>query len=53
MLAADAVLCTDGSTTLASWQHHYNWHRPHSGIGVQPPMPRLPAAAHNLLTPHT
>jgi len=24
MLAADAVLCTDGSTTLASWQHHYN-----------------------------
>ena len=23
---------------LASWQHHYNWHRPHSGIGGAVPM---------------
>ena len=21
------------SIALASWQHHYNWHQPHSGIG--------------------
>jgi len=26
---------------LASWQHHYNWHRPHAGIGGQVPMSRL------------
>ncbi|HEY9224149.1 MAG TPA: IS481 family transposase, partial [Variovorax sp.] len=26
---------------LASWQHHYNWHRPHSGIGGLAPMSRL------------
>ena len=34
---------------LHSWQHHYNWHRPHSGIGRIAPMARL-KSANNLLT---
>ena len=38
---------------LASWQHHYNWHRPHSGIGGLPPMSRLPASGNNVLTLHS
>ena len=37
---------------LASWQHHYNWHRPHAGIGGASPMSRLPASGNNLLTLH-
>ncbi|MCL9847125.1 IS481 family transposase [Ralstonia solanacearum] len=37
---------------LASWQHHYNWHRPHTGIGGLAPMSRLPASRNNLLTLH-
>ncbi|MDA8457490.1 IS481 family transposase, partial [Acidovorax sp. GBBC 3334] len=36
---------------LAGWQHHYNWHRPHSGIGGVAPMHRL-KSANNLLTVH-
>jgi transposase InsO family protein len=39
---------------LASWQHHYNWHRPHSGIGDAAPMSRLnPSGRNNLLTLHS
>ena len=38
---------------LASWQHHYNWHRPHSGIGGAFPMSRLSKSRNNLLTVHT
>lgn len=38
---------------LAGWQHHYNWHRPHSGIGGQPPMSRPSSSANNLLTLHS
>lgn len=38
---------------LSSWQHHYNWHRPHSGIGGLPPMSRLPDSGNNVLTVHT
>lgn len=37
---------------LSSWQHHYNWHRPHSGIGGAAPMSRLPKTRNNLLTAH-
>ncbi|WP_144329093.1 integrase core domain-containing protein, partial [Tepidimonas charontis] len=37
---------------LHSWQHHYNWHRPHHGIGRVPPMSRLPVLRNNLLTAH-
>ncbi|MBG4717107.1 transposase, partial [Pseudomonas aeruginosa] len=38
---------------LASWQHHYNWHRPHSGIGGIAPMSSLNSSRNNLLTLHT
>ena len=39
---------------LAKWQHHYNWHRPHAGIGGLPPMSRLnPASGKNVLTLHS
>jgi transposase InsO family protein len=27
---------------LPTWLHHYNWHRPHSGIGGKPPISRIP-----------
>jgi len=38
---------------LAKWQHHYNWHRPHAGIGGVPPMSRLnPPSGNNVLTLH-
>jgi len=37
---------------LSSWQHHYNWHRPHSGIGGLAPMSRLPDFGNNVLTVH-
>ncbi|MGF6213655.1 IS481 family transposase [Comamonas sp. 4034] len=36
---------------LHSWQHHYNWHRPHSGIGRIAPMARL-KSANSFLTVH-
>jgi len=38
---------------LASWQHHYNWHRPHAGIGGTFPMSRLNSSRNNLLTVHS
>jgi len=38
--------------SLASWQHHYNWHRPHAGIGGAFPMSRLNSSRNNLLTVH-
>jgi len=38
---------------LAKWQHHYNWHRPHAGIGGVPPITRLQSASDNdVLTLH-
>lgn len=36
---------------LKYWTHHYNWHRPHMGIGSVPPMSRL--KGNNLLQLHT
>ena len=36
---------------LNSWTHHYNWHRPHQGIGGVPPASRLPG--NNVLQVHT
>jgi len=41
------------TAALASWQHHYNWHRPHSGIGGGAPMSRLDSSRNNLLTLHS
>lgn len=38
---------------LPRWNHFYNWHRQHHGIGCQPPMSRLPLSRNNLLTLHS
>lgn len=43
---------SDRTHALDRWNHHYNWHRPHHGIGCQPPMSRVPAG-NNVLTLHT
>jgi transposase InsO family protein len=40
------------AAALPLWNHFYNWHRQHHGIGCQPPMSRL-SATNNLLTLHT
>ncbi len=37
---------------LASLQHHYNCHRPDSGIGGVPPISTLSTSRHRLLTVH-
>jgi transposase InsO family protein len=37
---------------LHAWNHFYNWHRQHHGIGCQPPMSRLLASRKNVLTLH-
>ena len=38
---------------LPLWNHFYNWHRRHHGIGCLPPMSRLPVSRKNLLTLHS
>jgi len=41
---------------LNSWQHHYNWHRPHAGINGATPMSRFPQLTepeNNVLTGHS
>ena len=44
---------SERTAMLAKWQHHYNWHRPHAGIGGVPPMHRLQSASgKNVLTLH-
>jgi Integrase core domain len=40
------------TAALRSWQNHYNWHRPHAGIGDAAPMSRLPASGNGVLTLH-
>ena len=37
---------------LPAWNHFYNWHRPHHGIGCLPPMSRIKRSRKNLLTLH-
>ncbi|RYE58552.1 MAG: IS481 family transposase [Hyphomicrobiales bacterium] len=37
---------------LPAWTHFYNWHRPHHGIDLMPPVSRLSAPRKNLLTLH-
>ena len=44
---------SDRTAMLSRWIHHYNWHRPHAGIGGLAPASRLPQARNNLLTLHT
>lgn len=41
------------TAALDHWLHHYNWHRPHQGIGGAAPMSRLNKSRNNLLTLHT
>jgi len=38
---------------LPLWNHFYNCHRQHHGIGCKPPITRLPALHNNPLTLHT
>ena len=38
---------------LPRWLHRYNWHRPHSSLGLKPPVSRLSLNVNNLLTLHT
>ncbi|ETI00410.1 integrase core domain protein [Bordetella pertussis STO1-CHOM-0012] len=38
---------------MKSWLHHYNWHRPHQGIGRAVPISRLNLDKYNLLTVHS
>ena len=40
------------TAALDCWTHHYNWHRPHQGIGGLTPISRLSANRENLLTLH-
>ncbi|HZX27001.1 MAG TPA: IS481 family transposase, partial [Telluria sp.] len=35
------------------WTHHYNWHRPHQGIGGVAPIARLSQNRNNLLQLHS
>lgn len=38
---------------LPRWLHRYNWHRPHSSLGLKPPVSRLSLNEINLLTLHS
>jgi transposase InsO family protein len=41
------------TAALECWTHHYNWHRPHQGIGGVAPISRLIAPRDILLTLHS
>ncbi|MDM0052245.1 integrase core domain-containing protein, partial [Variovorax sp. J22R115] len=43
---------SERTQALDHWLHHYNWHRPHQGIGGVAPMTRLNKSRNNLLTLH-
>jgi len=38
---------------LPAWNHFYNWHRPHHGINLKPPVSRVLVPRKNLLTLHS
>ena len=44
---------SERTAMLSRWIHHYNWHRPHQGIGGVAPISRLAQSRNNLLTLHT
>jgi transposase InsO family protein len=44
---------SERTAMLKRWNHHYNWHRPHQGIGGIAPMSRLSRSRNNLLTLHS
>jgi transposase InsO family protein len=37
---------------LGTWLHQYNWHRPHAGLGLSPPISRAGFDRNNLLRLH-
>ena len=37
---------------LTHWLHHYNWYRPHSALGGEPPITRVISSADNLVRLH-
>jgi len=37
---------------VAVWNHHYNYHRPHTTCSSQPPATRVPAHVTNVMTSH-
>jgi transposase InsO family protein len=43
---------SERTNMLRNWMHHYNWHRPHQGIGGKTPMSRLSTDQNNLLQLH-
>lgn len=43
---------SERTAMLRRWTHHYNWHRPHQGIGGHAPISRLNRPRNNLLTVH-
>jgi transposase InsO family protein len=44
---------SERTAMLSRWIHHYNWHRPHQGIGGLAPISRLAQSRNNLLMLHT
>ena len=38
---------------IGVWNHHYNYHRPHTACGDQPPASRLHASVDNVMTNYT
>lgn len=44
---------SERANMLDRWIHHYNWHRPHRGIGGSAPVSRLALTRNNLLTAHS
>jgi transposase InsO family protein len=44
---------SERTAMLKRWTHHYNWHRPHHGIGGLAPISRLKHSRNNLLTLHS
>ena len=40
------------SQELSPWLHQYNWHRPHSSLGLSPPISRSAIDRNNLLRLH-
>ena len=43
---------SERTAMLDRWIHHYNWHRPHQGIGGLTPVSRLAQSRNNLLMLH-
>ena len=41
------------SQELRPWLHEYNWHRPHTSLGLPPPISRSALDRNNLLRHHT